>query len=164
MVMYIVKWIYGEESILFRYELNEVFSSVLYDYYWLFGGLLYIVSVLERFVKLLGVKMYVMEKVKVIYRKGNFFIVDIDNFIVLVRKFIIVVLIILFEEIFGDVVVDIKRNVFFEDILLFFVFKVVVFYSYFWWENIILFYNLILKLFERFFLGVFCLVGIMFYR
>lgn len=161
MAMYTVKRIYGEESTLFRYELNEAFSSASYDYYRPPGGLSHIVSALERSAKLLGVKMYAMEKVKAIHRKGNLFTVDTDNFTVSARKLIIAVPTTPFEEISGDVAADIKRNAFFEDILPLPAFKAVALYSYPWWENITSLHNLTLKPLERFFSGASCLVGIM---
>ena len=66
--MYATKRNYGEESTLFRYELNEASSNNSYDYYRPDVGLSDIVSVLEKSAKHLGVKMYAREKVKAIYR------------------------------------------------------------------------------------------------
>ena len=163
--MYATKRNYGEESTLFRYELNEASSNSSYDYYRPPGGLSDIVSALERSARRLGVKMYAKEKVKAIYRKENIFTVDTDNFTVSARKLIIAVPRTPFEEIAGDLAADIKRNVFFEAIFAKSGFKAVAVYSYPWWENITSFHNLTLtKPFERFFSAASCLVSIMPYR
>lgn len=111
----------------------------MYDFFRLFGGLLEIIIVLEKFVRCFGVKMYLNEKVEVLNRKGILFVVWIDNFFVLVKKFIIVVLSFLLEKIIGDFVVEIKSNYLFKFIFVCLLFKVVVVYSYLWWENIIFF-------------------------
>ena len=79
MARYAVKRNYGEESTLFRYELQEAFRNFSYDYYRPPGGLSHVVSALERSAKRLGVKMYAREKVKAIHRKGNIFTVDTNN-------------------------------------------------------------------------------------
>ncbi|XP_020627218.1 uncharacterized protein LOC110064504 [Orbicella faveolata] len=160
--MYATKRNYGEESTLFRYELNEASSNSSYDYYRPPGGLSDIVNALERSAKRLGVKMYAKEKVKAIYRKENIFTVDTDNFTVSARKLIIAVPRTPFEEIAGDLAADIKRNVFFEAIFAKSGFKAVAVYSYPWWENITSFHNLTLtKPFEIFFSAASCLVSIM---
>ena len=164
MALSAVKRIYGEESTLYRYERNEAFSNFSYDYYRPPGGLSDIVSALERSAKRLGVKMYARETVKAIHRKGNIFKVDTDNFTASARKLIIAVPSTPFEEISGDVVADIKRSVFFENILPLPAFKAVAVYSYPWWENVTSLHNLTLKPLERFFSGASCLVGIMPYR
>ena len=162
--MYATKRNYGEESTLFRYEINEAFSNFSYDYFRPPGGLSDIVSALERSAKRLGVKMYAREKVKAIHRKGDIFAVDTDNFTVSARKLIVAVPRTPFEEITGDVAEDIKRNVFFEAIFPDSAFKAVAVYSYPWWENITSLHNLTLKPFEIFFSGASCLVSIMPYR
>ena len=159
-----VKRNYGEESTLARYEQNEALSNDSFDYYRPHGGLSDIVSALERSAKRLGVKMYAREKVKAIHRKGTIFAVDTENFTVSARKLIIAVPSTPFEEIFGEVAADIKRNVFFKAILSFPSFKAVALYSYPWWENITSLHNLTLKPLERFRSGASCLVGIMPYR
>ena len=164
MAMYAAKRKYGEESTLSVYELSETSSNESYDYYQPSGGLSDIVSALERSAKRFGVKMYTMEKVKAIHRKGNIFAVDTDNFTVSARKLIIAVPSSPFEEISGDVAADIKRNVFFEAILGDSSFKAVAVYSYPWWENITSLHNLTLKPLERFFSTASCLVSIMPYR
>ena len=162
--MYATKRNYGEESTLFRYELNEASRNDSYDYYRPHGGLSDIVNALERSAKRLGVKMYAREKVKAIHRKGNIFSVDTDNFTVSARKLVIAVPRSPLEEISGDVAADIKRNVFFEAIFAKSGFKAVAVYSYPWWENITSLYNQTLKPFERFFSAASCLVSIMPYR
>ena len=164
MARYAVKRNYGEDSTFSVYERNEAFSDLSYDFLRPPGGLSDIVSALERSAKRLGVKMYAREKVKAIYRKGNIFAVKTDNFTVWARKLIIAVPSNPFEEISGDVAVDIKRNVFFDAILPESSFKAVAVYSYPWWENITSLHNLTLKPFERFFSGASCLVSIMPYR
>ena len=158
------KRIYGEESTFSVYERIEASSNNSYDYYRPPAGLSDIVSALERSAKGLGVKMYTMEKVKKIYRKGNIFTVDTDNFTVSTRKLIISVPSTPFEEISGDVAVDIKRNVFFEAILADSAFKAAAVYRYPWWENITSLHNLTLKPLERFLSTASCLVSIMPYR
>ena len=160
--MYATKRNYGEESTLFRYELNEASSNSSYDYYRPPGGLSDIVSALKRSAKRLGVKMYTREKVKAIHRKGSIFTVDTDNFTVSARKLIIAVPSTPFEQISGDVAEDIKRNVFFKAIFAKSGFKAVAVYSYPWWKNITSLHNLTLhKPFERFFSAASCLVSIM---
>jgi len=161
MARYAIKRNYGEESFLDVYERREASSNSSYDYYRPPGGLSDIVSALERSAKRLGVKMYAREKVKAIYRKGNTFTVDSDNFTVSARKLIIAVPSTPFEEISGDVAVDIKRSVFFETILADSSFKAAALYSYPWWENITSLHNLTLhKPFEIFFSAASCLVSI----
>ena len=162
--MYATKRIYGEESTLFRYELEEASSNVSYVYYRPRGGLSDIGSALERSAKRLGVKMYAREEVKAIHRKGNIFVVETDNFTVSARKLIIAVPRTPFEEISGDLAADIQRNVFFEAILPLPAFKAAAVYSYPWWESITSLHNLTLKPLERFFSGASCLVNIMPYR
>ena len=162
--LYATKRNYGEESTLFRYELNEARSTDSYDYYRPPGGLSDVVSALEISAKRLGVKMYAREKVKAIHRKGNIFAVDTDNFTVSARKLIIAVPSTPFEEISGDVAADIKRNVFFKAIFAKSSFKAVAVYSYPWWENITSLHNMTLKPFEVFFSAASCLVSIMPYR
>ena len=164
MAMYAAKRKYGEESTFSVYELIEASSNDSHDYCRPPGGLSDIVSALERSAKRLGVKMYTMEKVKGIHRKGNIFAVDTDNFTVSTRKLIIAMPSTPFEDISGDVAADIKRNVFFEAILGDSSFKAVAIYSYPWWENITSLHNLTLKPLERFFSAASCLVSIMPYR
>ena len=164
MAMYAAKRKYGEEITLSAYELSEASSNDSHDYYRPPGGLSDIVSALERSAKRFGVKMYAMEKVKAIHRKGNIFAVDTDNFTVSTRKLIIAVPSTPFEKISGDVTADIKRNVFFEAIFAKSGFKAVAVYSYPWWENITSLYKQTLKPFERFFSAASCLVSIMPYR
>ena len=158
------KRIYGEESTLFRYELEEASSNESYDYYRPPGGLSAIVNAMERSAKRLGGKLYVREKVKAIQRKGNIFVVETDNFTVLARKIVIAVPSTSFEEISGDLAADIRRNVFFEAILPLPAFKAVALYSYPWWENITSLHNLTLKPLERFFSTASCLGNIRPYR
>ena len=155
---------YGEESTLFRYELEEASSKDSYDYYRPPGGLSDITSAMERSAKRLGVKMYAREKVKAIHRKENKFVVETDNFTVSARKLIIAVPSTPFKEISGDLAADIQRNVFFESILPLPAFKAAAVYSYPWWENITSLHNLTLKPVERFFTTASCLVNVMPYR
>lgn len=134
-VRYVVKRDFYEESMLDKYENDEVVSYFLYDFYKLRGGILDIIIVLKIFVQCFGVKLVLKEKINVLERKVDGFDVYMDYFKVFVKKLIIVVLIFLFEVIRGDVVIDVKSNVLFGFIQGVNVFKVVVIYSFFWWED-----------------------------
>ena len=160
-----IKRNYDEElSFLSVYERSEATSNDSYDYYQPPGGLSDIFRALEGSAKRLGVKMYAKEKVKTIPRKGNMFTVGTDNFTVSARKLIIAVPSTPFEDISGDVAVDVKGNIFFKAISADSSFKAVAVYSYPWWENITSLHNLTLKPLERFFSTASCLVSIMPYR
>ena len=162
---YALKREYGEESTLFRYEMNKADSYFSYDYVRPAGGLSDIANAVERSAKRFGVKMYAKEKVKALNRKDNMFAVQTDNFTVSTKKLIIAVPSFAFKEITGDVAAEIESNPLFEAILPHPAFKAAAIYSYPWWENVTSsHYNLTMKPFEIFRSEATCLVGTMPYR
>ncbi|KAJ7330582.1 hypothetical protein OS493_022195 [Desmophyllum pertusum] len=159
---YALKREYGEESTLFRYEMNKASSDFSHEYVWPAGGLSDIANAVERSAKRFGVKMYAKEKVKTLNRKDNMFVVHTDNFTVSTKKLVIAVPSFAFKEITGDVAAEIKSNPCLKEFFLTLPLKLQRFYSYPWWENVTSsHYNLTLKPFEIFRSAATCLVGTM---
>ena len=157
---------YGmEQSTLFTYEHSQAKKHYFsYEYLRPVGGLSDITTALENSAKRLGVKMYLNEKVKALNREENTFNIYTEKFSVSAKKLIIAVPTFPFEEIDGDVAMEIKSNSLFKAILARPSFKAAAIYSYPWWANATSSHNITLKPFEMFTTGSTCLVDMMPYR